>query len=343
MVVQRQKRRRMTTMKMKKRPWIGFAFLSVLVISVSMFPQGIWAGESNYPSSPIEFVCAQVPGGWMDIINRITARYVEKYLKVSAVPVNKPGAGGVAAFNYLVNARPNGYTVANFGTSMLINHILGQATYPLEDVHVVARIADAGNVLGVSADAPWKTFQDFMQYAKKNPGVKVACLAPGSVAFLRLENINNYAKLGLIAVPYKGDGEAIPAVLGKHVPIGVFSTSGVMPQVAAGKIRAIFSYEKPSAMGIDPSISDFASVFGDNLTDITMFNSLVVHAKTPIEIIQILERTIEKIAKDPGYINELKKNYLMVNYVDGKTYREKQEPKIIAQIKAVAQSAGLLK
>jgi len=328
---------------MKRGSCIYLSLLSILAIFVCILPKGTWAVENKYPSSPIEFVCAQVPGGWMDIMNRVTAKYVEKYLKVSVVPVNKPGAGGVIAFNYLVNSRPNGYTAGNFGVSMFINHILGQATYPLEDVHVVARIADAGNVLGVSADSPWKTFQEFMQYAKKNPGVKIGSLGPGTVAFLRVENINSHAKLGLIVVPYKGDGEAIPALLGKHIPIGLFSTSGVMPQVAAGKVRVIFSYETPAEMGIDPSIPDFASVFGNSLTDINNSDSLVVHAKTPIEIIRVLERTIEKISKDPGYVSELKKNYIRVNFSDGNTFREKISPKEIARIKEIAQSTGLIK
>ena len=279
----------------------------------------------------------------MDIMTRITGKYVEKYLNTPVETVNKPAAAGVAAFNYLINARPDGYTVGVFGVSMFVNDVLGRSTYLMDNVHVVARVADAGNVLGVKPNSPWKTYQDFVQYAKKNPGVKMGALGPGSVAHMRMQNINHETNLGLTFVPYKGDAEVIPALLGDHIPIGLFSTSGIMPLVAAGKVRLLFSFEKPAEIGIDPSIDDFASIYGKTLTDINNSGSLVVRANTPPHIIQTLERTIEKISKDPSYVSELKKNYISVNFSDGKKFREQIYPKEIARIKAVAQSSELIK
>jgi tripartite-type tricarboxylate transporter receptor subunit TctC len=132
-----------------------------------------WAAE-KYPSRPIELVCEYAVGGQADFTNRLLARFLEKYLGTTIVPVNKPGAGGAIAVNFVANSRPDGYTILSQGDAFCINFLLEQANYKLEDLRIFAEFFLVNAVIFVTADSPWKTFQEFMDYARRNPGGRFA-------------------------------------------------------------------------------------------------------------------------------------------------------------------------
>ena len=127
------------------------------------------------------------------------------------MPINKIGGGGVVAITTTATARPDGYTVINTG-DYVIPVLTGQAGYAIEDLRVAAQVGLNGAVLIVTADSPWKTFQDFLDYAKKNPGVKYANPGATSMATMRTENLSKQANLKLISLPVP---EVASAVLGK--------------------------------------------------------------------------------------------------------------------------------
>src|SRR3989304_2550109 len=88
-----------------------------------------WTAEKKYPSRPIEIVCGYPPGGAMDFTMRIWGKYLEKYLGVPVVPVNKPGAGAILGCTYVANAEPDGYTIGALGDHCTINVVAGRAQY----------------------------------------------------------------------------------------------------------------------------------------------------------------------------------------------------------------------
>jgi tripartite-type tricarboxylate transporter receptor subunit TctC len=313
--------------------------LFVLVfISVS----SSWAAE-KYPTRNIELVVGFPPGGMSDIINRFWAKYLEKYLGVTVVPVNKPGGGGVVGTTYVVNSRPDGYTMGNFADSMVISILMGQATYSVEDLRVVAQIAYSSHLMAVNAESPWKTFQEFMDYARKNPGLKYGHQGIGSMPHIRMENLNKQANLKMISVPFNGDAETIPALIGKHITTGIFGAMTAKAQADAGKMRILLSFDPTAELGLDPSIADFDTFFGRSIPNIDTSSYLVVAKKTPPDILQTIERGAEKMTKDPEYIGELKKLYMRPAFIDGNTVMQKKLPEKMALIKAILQSSGAVK
>lgn len=305
-----------------------FTFLAVVFSLLG----SIQAAE-KYPTRPIELVCGFPPGTGPDILNRILARYLEKQLGSTVVPVNKPGGGGVVAITTTATARPDGYTILNTG-DYIIPVVTGQAGYAIEDLRVAAQVGLNGAVLIVPADSPWKTFQDFMDYAKKNPGVKFANPGATSMATMRTENLSRQANLKLISLPVP---EVASAVLGKTAPIGLTAAAAAKGLAEAGKTRILFSFDPAKDFGLDPSIPDFAKVFGKDAPDIPIAVYLAVPAKTPPEIVQTLEAAIEKISKDPNYVNELAKNYFKASFAPGKVVMD-QIPKKTSIIKAILQT-----
>ena len=326
---------------MEKKILRSLFWVSILITLGFISSNRSWAAE-KYPSRPIELICGFLPGGQADFSNRLCAKFLEKYLGVTIVPVNKPGAGGAIATNFVANSRPDGYTILNTGDSLEISTFLGEANYKLEDLRIVAQVFSVAAVIAVSADSPWKTFQEFMDYAKKNPGVRYAFPGVGSSPWILMEDLNKSANLKMVGVPFKGDAESIPAVIGKHVPIGIHSAFGAKTQADAGKIRILFSFEPPAEIGLDPNIPDFTTVFGKT-TNFDLANRLVVPAKTPNEIVQVLERVAEIMTKDPEFIVELKKLCFKTGFIDGNTSMKKKLPERMSIFKTLLQDAGLLK
>ena len=307
----------------------------LIVITTLLFcSSGILYAAEKYPSRPIELLCGYPPGTGPDILNRILAQYLEKQLGVTVMPINKPGGGGVVAITAAAAARPDGYTVINTG-DYIIPVLTGQAGYAIEDLRVAAQIGLNGAVLIVTADSPWKTFQDFLDYAKKNPGVKYANPSPTSMATMRTENLSRQANLKLIGLPVP---DVATAVLGKTAPIGLTAAAAAKGLAEAGRTRILFSFDPARDFGLDPSIPDFAKVFGKDVTDIPIAVYLAVPAKTPPEIVQVLETAMEKASKDPGFVNELAKNYFKASFAPGKTVMD-QIPKKVSLIKAILQTA----
>jgi len=287
----------------------------------------------KYPSRQIELICGFPPGTGPDILNRILARYLEKELGVTVVPINKTGGGGVVAITTAATARPDGYTVINTG-DFIIPVLTAQAGYAIEDLRIAAQVGLNGAVLIVPTDSPWKTFQDFVDYAKKNPGVKFANPGSTSMATMRMENMSRQANLKLISLPVP---EVASAVLGKHAPIGLTAAAAAKGLAEAGKTRILFSFDPARDFGLDPSIPDFAKVFGKDTPDIPIAVYLAVPAKTPPEIVRILETAMEKISKDPNYVGELAKNYFKASFTPGKAAMD-QIPRKVSLIKAILQT-----
>jgi tripartite-type tricarboxylate transporter receptor subunit TctC len=264
---------------------------------------------------------------------------LEKQLGVTIVPVNKIGGGGVVAITTVATSRPDGYTLLNTG-DYIIPVLTGQAGYAVEDLRVVAQFALNGAVLVVPTDSPWKTFQDFIDYAKKNPGVKYCHPGVNSMATMRMENLNKQANLKLIGVTAQ---EVVSTVLGKHVPIGLTANATAKPQVEAGRMRILFSFDPPKGFGLDPTIPDFVSVFGKGVPDMEIALYLAAQAKTPGDILQVLEKAMETISKDPEFVNELLKNNFRASFLLGKTVMEEKMPVRLTLIKGILQSLGTAK
>jgi len=304
-----------------------------------------WAAGEKYPSGSVDLLCGFVPGGNADLLNRIVGKMIEKHLGVTVVPGNKPGGGGIVVASFLANSRPDGYTIAIMTPEFILQPILlGRASYALEDFSLIGQISLVTNLWVVKADSPWKTFHEFFDFAQKNPVQKYGHPGVGTATYLRAENLNKKAKLGLTNIPFKGDPENIAAVLGNHIPIAILSAMSGKAQADAGTMRILLSDGSPTAIGLDPSIPDYHSMFGHALgeTDINIPFCLWVPGKTPAQIVQVLREALKKAAEEPEFMSLSKKNFWSVGYIDGAILTENL-PKRKSVVKQLLLDAGLLK
>jgi tripartite-type tricarboxylate transporter receptor subunit TctC len=319
-----------------------FLILSVTMVMLSCIGVTDSRSAEKYPSRPVETANGLAAGGPGDITNRIVAKYLEKYLGVPFVPINKPGPAQMMAASYVAKARPDGYTIGQLSNAVIIAELTGEASgYTMNELRPICQISGNGLTIVVPIDSPWKTWQDFVDYAKKNPGVKYGHTGVGGGPNQRMELLNKYAKLGMVGIPFKGEGEVIPMLLGKHIPIAPISPAAAKTQADAGKVRILAAFDSPAAYGLDPALPNLSNLY-KGMPDLPTKVYMWAPSKTPDDIVRILDQAFAKMAKDPESVAEFKRDNIMLIYVDGDTVI-KQMPEMMKLYRAAVEALGLLK
>ncbi|QJP14587.1 tripartite tricarboxylate transporter substrate binding protein [Starkeya sp. ORNL1] len=201
------------------------------------------AAQTNYPDKPIRLVLPFPPGGGTDGIARVVGDALGKRLGQQILIDNRPGAGGNIASDLVAKAAPNGYTLLmGFSTALTVNPGL----YPnlsfnvQKDFVPITELADGQYILVVHPDVPVKSVAELIAYAKANPGkLNFASGGTGSPLHLAGELFKATAGVNLTHLAYKGGGPAATAVLGNEAQVLFGSVAATLPQIQAGKLRAL--------------------------------------------------------------------------------------------------------
>jgi tripartite-type tricarboxylate transporter receptor subunit TctC len=196
----------------------------------------------EFPVRPITMIVQFAPGTSTDIVARKLADEVSKTLGQPVVCVNKPGGGGTVGVAEMLRSKPDGYTIGcvNMPVLGIIPHMQGVPYDPLKDVAHICVVQPYEYGLYVKADAPWNTLKELVEYIKSHPGeVIFGSIGIGTTNHLIMNRIAKQEHLKFKHVPYKGDGELIPAMIGGHVHAAVGSPSAVVPQVKAGNLKLL--------------------------------------------------------------------------------------------------------
>jgi tripartite-type tricarboxylate transporter receptor subunit TctC len=273
-----------STLNGLRRRWLAAFALAMLGLAGAAQAQ-----TSDWPSHPIRLVVPFPPGGSTDAVGRLIAAELGKALKQTVIVENKGGANGNIGSDVVAKASPDGYTLLLSGVgSNAINYSL-YATMPYKDSDFahISLLATGPNVLVANPDFPAKTFKDFIALAKADPGKYThASSGSGSSGHLAMEMLKQAAGIDLVHVPYKGGAAAITDTIAGRVSVLFLNQDNVLPQVKAGKLRAlaVASEKRNPAYPDTPTIAEsgypgFAaeSWFG-----------LSAPAKTPPAVIQRL-------------------------------------------------------
>lgn len=212
--------------------------------------------QDSYPNRPIQMIVPYAPGGAADIIARPLAQGLDRELRQPIVIVNRPGASGAIGTQLCANARPDGYTlcVAVVQISILpeVDILFGRTpSYTRKQLTGIARLTAEPVVLMVGTATPWKTVQELLDAARRQPGaIKYATGGSYAGNHLPVAMLGQKAGVDLLAVPYKGGGPSMTAALGGEVPMTAQVPGVAYPHVQSGKMRAI------AHSGLKP-LSDF--------------------------------------------------------------------------------------
>jgi tripartite-type tricarboxylate transporter receptor subunit TctC len=202
------------------------------------------AHAQGFPARAITLYCAFPAGGPTDQLFRALAEIASKDLGQPVVVDNKPGAGGTLAPATMKNAKPDGYTLSQIPLGVFrIPHMQKVPQIdPRQDFTYVICLTGYTFGLVVPAASPWKTLQDYVDFAKKNPGkVDYGSTGIGTSPHLVIEEFSAKAGIRLAHVPYKGSADLMTALLGGHV-MSASDSTGWAPHVDAGKLRLLAVY-----------------------------------------------------------------------------------------------------
>jgi len=222
-----------------KRQMTGLFLTISFILSL-----GMAATAAEFPTKHITLIIPMTAGGSMDVTGRALGNAAKKFLGQPIIPEHIPGGGGTVGLAIMVKKPADGYTIAYIATNNLnINwHMREMSFHPLEDVTPIIRFSGMPSGIVIRADAPWKTLQEFLQYAKQNPQkISYATAGIGLPPHLAMEELAILAGgIQWMHIPYKGGGECNTALLGGHVDM-MAGGSFWAPLVDAGKFRLLAS------------------------------------------------------------------------------------------------------
>jgi tripartite-type tricarboxylate transporter receptor subunit TctC len=276
-----------------KLRWV-FVALAVLLAPVL-------ATADNWPTQTIRIVVSSGAGGTADILARMMGDRLSPLLGQAVVIEDRPGAGGHLGAGLVARAAPDGYTLLMSGqpTHSVGPHLFKHLTYdPMRDVPPVAMIAVAPNLLVVNASLPVRSLADLVRLAREKPGQLIYSSAGnGTSGHLAAELLKTMAHIDIRHVPYKSGPEAVTGVLAGDVSFVFFTVPSVLPQVEAGKLRAL-AITSATRSALVPNVPTVAEE-GFPGFEVLAWYALFAPRGTPEPVVARLDAEVEKILQMP--------------------------------------------
>jgi len=288
---------------------------SVLLLTVTccLMVTSIWAQEKGYPSRSIEIILPSAPGGTSDICTRVIAQELGVEWKVPIVITNIAGAAGLMGASKVLKEKPDGYTLFSSSTSALTFAIIESPNPPFDpfkDFTPIGNYGVAPVIFGVHSSSPYKTLPDIIKYAKENPG-KLTCglSSVGRELHMNFELLKSAAAANIKLIPYKGTGDLVAALLGKHIDMLVLSYVAFLPYLKSGEGRAVAITQKIPGVAI-PTTAEV----GYPRVNISLKSGFYAPSKVPKDIYDKLLVTFNKMVNTPSVAKKLEDSGVVVQY-----------------------------
>jgi tripartite-type tricarboxylate transporter receptor subunit TctC len=252
-----------------------------------------------YPSKPIRMIVGFPPGGNVDMVGRIVAQKMSQSLGQMVVVEPKTGAAGLIANQFIASAPPDGYTIL-LAPSAFVTQAATKAKLPYSptsDFTWISRVLNYPFVVVVRADSPFKTLEDLIDHAKKNPGkMNYAIPGIGTAFHLATELFTSMAGIEMVPIPYRGGSEPMTELLAGRSDFLFEATTTAFGSIKAGKLRALAvtsQQENPVLPGVPPISKTLPGY------EAISFIAIGAPAGTPPEILNRLNAEIERAVKLP--------------------------------------------
>ena len=268
-----------------------------------------------YPTRPVRIIVPLAAGGGMDSVTRVLALHLTDAFGQTVVVDNRPGAGSHVALEILSDAAPDGHTLMMLSATTVVYPMLYKSRFEIvRDFAPVSQVTAQGYVLVVHPSLPAKTALEFVKYAKANPGkLNYASAGKASPGHLTAEYFRLKTGTEMTHVPFRGNAEAIRSVLAGDTQIMFTPTTGALPHVRSGKLKALAVYLTDRVDEI-PAVRSLESqgVGGFDSRNLPFWYGMLVPAATPREIVSRLNADTDKSLRDPQVASTLAASRIFV-------------------------------
>lgn len=274
------------------------------------------ADAQTFPTKPIKYVVPFAPGGPTDTFSRALTGRLAEQLGQPVIVENIPGAGAAIGMDRVAKSPPDGYTIglATTGTHAINPALYGpRLTYnALKDFSPLTVAVGYINILVVNPNVPAKTVGDLVAYAKSNPGkVNFGSAGNGSSNHLSGELLKSLTGAPMQHIPYKGSGPALTDVMGGQLTFMFDSPVTVLPQIRAGKVRALaVTTAKRSAYAPEIPTMDESGMPGYSEAGSDLWYGIVGPAGIPRPVVDKLNAELVRALRSPEMTERLKAQYL---------------------------------
>ena len=292
--------------------------LAVLALGASV------AFAQDYPSRPITLIVPFPPGGVADNVARPVAQALSKQLGQTVIIENKQGAGGGIGMAVVAKAKPDGYTLLLALSSISVipeaDKVLGRAPmFQLDQLLPIARFTADPVVLAVRAESPWKTYAEFIAFAKANPK-KLNYGSSGNYGTMHvpMEMLASGAGITLTHVPFTGAAPAVTALLGGTLDAVASGPSTVVQHVKAGKLRVLANWgaERHPALPDVPTLRELGVS-----TVYAQWSGLFAPAGTPENVLAALRKAARDAQDDAAFRQTFITLQTPLAYLDAPEFR----------------------
>lgn len=293
----------------------------LMLIGLIFFSSGNKIGyAAEFPSRPVEVIICFAPGGTLDLAVRIMGDELSKSLGVPVILTNKGGGGGAVGTEYVANAKLDGYTIlsAPIGVFNILPFLTPGLHYKLSDFIPLCKYANSPNLILVRKASPYKSFNDIISDAKKNPG-KLTCATAGmgTAAHFSLEMIKIQAGIDVAHLPYKSGGEVITSLMGGQVDFASQGLPSALGLMKSGDLMGL-----SSTFGKIPDFPNIPTMeeLGYPKATLGVWVGYFLPKGTPKPIVDKLASVFEKAINNPTVKKNLENSGQVLDYQDSPTF-----------------------
>ncbi len=280
------------------------AALAALLLGLA--PCASAENAADFPSKPIRVIVPYAAGGGADILARLVGERLGARLKQPVVVENRGGGSNTIGMGVVQHAEPDGYTLG-LATPVFVMAPLGMKAKPYDPVQDFAPVAMIGFtplILVVHPSVPASTVKEFVDLGRSKPGfLNFASLGPVTTQGLAATMFNQMAGIDAVQIPYKGSAPGVADLLGGNVQYMFNALPSMLGHVRAGKLRGlgVSSGKRSPEIPDLPTIKETVPGY-----EVTTWYSFVAPKETPKEIVELLNREINTILKDPDVAKKLR-------------------------------------
>ncbi|MBV7483825.1 tripartite tricarboxylate transporter substrate binding protein [Bordetella sp. BOR01] len=292
-------------------------FLAACGVSLASLPYRAHAAD-GFPRRPVTLLVPFPAGGTADVTYRVLATATEPYLGQPVVIENRPGASATLGVMAMLNTPPDGYRLTIVHSAVLRMQLMQKTPYDArKDITPIIAISAFNVGLMVRKDSPFRTFKDFVEAARKNPGgVSYGSNGAATAQHLALVQVAEQEGVQFNHIPYKGDAEATNALLGGHIDAHAGGT-GMGELVDGGKARwlALFSDERLARWPDVPTLYDLGYQIPASSP-----NGIVGPAGMDPSVVRTLHDAFKQALFSPSHRQALERAGQAVQYLDGEDF-----------------------